>query len=195
MARLYHWKATRWRENGSLYLNFLRLAGSPPRDSLGHVSCRRHAGIGRRRDCGARDREWEVHQEDHCHRDWVQLVRARSEKAAEVAHSVCLAVLRAYEIRDDAVETARKARARTAEASAKACNAGARQVTARGVPRTALSNDAQDDATVLPPQDPESRPDPLEPLQPAEPSLLRAGQRSKRLVRLGPGTTGHNAPG
>jgi len=87
-----------------------------------------------------------VHQEDHWHRDWVRLVRARSEKAAEVAQSVSLAVLRAYEIRDDAVETARKARARTAEASAKACNAGARQVTARGVPRTALSNDAQDDA-------------------------------------------------
>ena len=97
------------------------------------------------RDCGAKDRAWEVHQEDHWHRDWVRLVRARSEKAAEVAHSVCLAVLRAYEIRDDAVETACKARARTAEASAKACN-GARQVTACGGPRTAFENDAQHDA-------------------------------------------------
>ena len=97
-----------------------------------------------------------MYREDHWQRDWVRHLRACSEKAAEVAQCVSLAVLRAYERRDDAVETARTARARTAEASAKACNAGARQVTARGVPRTALSNDAQDDATVLPPQDPES---------------------------------------
>ena len=123
MARIYHWKATRWRENGALCLNFLRLAGSAPRDSLGHVSCRRDAGIGRRRDCGAKDRAWEVHQEDHWHRDWVRLVRARSEKAAEVAQSISLAVLRASEMRDAAVEAAHMARTRTAEALAKASKA------------------------------------------------------------------------
>jgi hypothetical protein len=93
-----------------------------------------------------------VYREDHWQRDWVRHLRACSEKAAEVAQCVSLSVLRAYEIRDDAVETARTARARTAEASAKACNAGARHVTACGR-RTALSNDAQHDAarTASPP--------------------------------------------
>ena len=93
-----------------------------------------------------------MYREDHWQRDWVRYLTACSEKAAEVAQCVSLAVLRAYERRDDAVETARRARARTAEASAKACHAGARQVTACG-PRTALSNDAQHDAArTAPPQ-------------------------------------------
>ena len=98
-----------------------------------------------------------MYREDHWQRDWVRHLRACSEKAAEVAQCVSLSVLRAYEIRDDAVETARTARARTAEASAKACN-GARQVTACGGPRTAFENDAQHDAarTASPPQMQES---------------------------------------
>jgi len=64
-----------------------------------------------------------VHQENHWYRDWVRLVRARSEKAAEVAQSVSLAVLRASEIRDAAVEAAHMARTRTTEARAKASKA------------------------------------------------------------------------
>ena len=67
-----------------------------------------------------------MHRADHWQRDWARHLRACSEKAAEVARCASLAVLRAYEKRDDAVEAARTARERTAEASAKACNGGAR---------------------------------------------------------------------
>jgi hypothetical protein len=63
---------------------------------------------------------------------------ARSEAAAEVAQSISLAVQRASEMRDEAVEAAHTARARTAEARAKTCEAG--------------GNDAQHEARTPPPQ-------------------------------------------
>ena len=65
------------------------------------------------------DRVCTVHQENQWHRDWVRHLKARSEKAAEVAQLVSLALPRAYKMLDEAVEAVHIARARTAAARAR----------------------------------------------------------------------------